>query len=129
MRRPIQIALTVLALAAVPALGGCESMRSKPGPDGTAFSLCTLDGLLNASPQKVIQASENVMKEQEFHIASSDATGVDGKIVAHTALDKEIAITVKRESDTSSKISIRVGSFGDQAMSRDLYEKIKAKLQ
>jgi hypothetical protein len=126
MRRTIQIALPVLALAMT--LGGCDALREKPGPDGTVYSFGQFDGTLTASPQEVVQATEAVLKEQELHILSSDATGLDGKIVARSALDKEIRITVKRQGDKTSIISIHFGSYGDSGASRSLYEKIKAKL-
>jgi hypothetical protein len=126
MRRTIQIAIPVLALAI--ALGGCDALREKPGPDGTVYSFGQFDGTLTASPQQVVEATESVLKEQELHLLSSDATGLDGKVVARSALDKEIRITVRRQGDKTSIISIHYGAYGDSGMSRDLYEKIKAKL-
>jgi hypothetical protein len=128
MRRTTQIALSILALAAVPALSGCDALREKPGPDGTVYSFGQFDGTLSANPQQVVEATESVLKEQQLHILSSDATGLDGKIVARSALDKEIRVTVKRQGEKMSIVSIHFGSYGDSAMSRDLYEKIKSKL-
>ena len=128
MTHRIRIAAFSLALAALPTLSGCVSNASGPGPAGTTYTLGHLDGSLAASPQKVVEASKAVLQEQELHVVSEAATGLDGKVVARTALDTQIEITVKRQDDANSKISIRVGTWGDAQLSRDLYAKIKAKL-
>jgi len=128
MTHRIRIAACSLALAALPTLAGCVVVASGPGPAGTSYTLGHLDGTLAASPQKVVDASEAVLKEQDMHMVSKDATGLDGKVVARTALDTRIEITVERQDEKKSKISIRVGTFGDVKLSRDLFEKIKAKL-
>jgi hypothetical protein len=127
MRNRIAIATLGFALGALTNLSSCVVGDTGAGA-GTAYSFGHLEGTLPGSPQKVVQASESVLKEQDIPIVSSGATGLDGKVVAKTALDKQIEITVKRHDETSSKISIRVGNFGDLELSRSLYEKIKAKL-
>ena len=58
----------------------------------------------------------------------SSATEIDGKVTGRTALDKEVVITIKRQTESTSSLSIRVGAFGDEALSQKIYEKIKARL-
>jgi hypothetical protein len=128
MSHRIQIAALTLALAALPTLSGCVIDTSGSGPAGTSYSFGHLDGILAGTPKQIVEASEAVLKEQEIGITSKAATGLDGKVVGKTALDTQIEITVKRQDDASSRISIHVGSFGDPQLSRDLYSKIKAKL-
>ena len=43
-------------------------------------------------------------------------------------LNKRIEITVERQDSETTKYSIQVGSFGDEAISREIYEKMKTKL-
>jgi len=124
--RHSRIAVLALALGALPGLSGCIS--SAGSPPGTTYSFGSLDCSVPATPEKVVQASEKALKEKDLHMVSSDATGVDGKVVAKTALDTTIAITVTRQDDKTSKITIRVGTFGDQELSNDLLEKIRANL-
>lgn len=127
MLKHSRIAVLVLALGAPTALSSCVSSGGSP-PGSTYTLLGSLDCCVPGSPEKVVQASEKALKQEDLHMVSSDSTGVDGKIVAKTALDTTIAITVTRHDDASSKISIRVGTFGDRAMSNDLLEKIRANL-
>jgi len=128
MTNRIQITACSFALAALPILSGCVSNASGPGPAGTTYTLGHLDGALAGTPQKVVEATEAVLKAQDIPITSKDSTGLDGKVVGRTALGTQIEITVRRQDDAHSTISIRVGTFGDAKISRDLFEKIKAKL-
>jgi CRISPR/Cas system-associated protein Csm6 len=83
---------------------------------------------LDATPGQVVTASEKALKEMSISVLSSSSSSVDGKVSARTALDKKIAITVERESEQRSKIGIRVDAFGDEDLSRQIFEKIKSKL-
>jgi hypothetical protein len=129
MNARIHFATLTLALGAVTSLSGCLVAAAGAGAAGTAYVMGSLDGTVPGTPEKVIDASESVFKDKEVHILSKDATGLDGTIIAKTALDKRIEVTVKRQDEKTSTISIRVGTFGDQELSRELFEKIKARLQ
>jgi len=83
---------------------------------------------LEATPAQVVKASESALADMGISVLTSSSSGVDGKVTARTALDKKIAITVERETDQRSKIGIRVDTFGDEELSRQIFEKIKSKL-
>ena len=124
-----KIAVVALSLGSLTALPGCILVGAAAvGAAGAAYMNGEFKARLDASPQKVVQASEGALKDMDIPIESSVATGVDGRVVGHTALDKKVEITVKREGDTGSKISIRVATFGDEALSRQIYEKIKSRI-
>ena len=127
MNRLQKLSLATLALAAPILFSACESLRAKPGPDGTAFSLATLDGTIHGSPKQVVEAAESVLRDMDLHVVSSAASGVDGKLVARSALDKPIHIEVRKVDDATSKLAIRIGTFGDAELSREIYRKTKAK--
>ena len=127
MKNLQKLFLATLGLAAFTLLPGCESLRASPGPDGTAFSLATLDGIVRGTPKQVVEAAEEVLEEMDLKVVTSAASGVDGKLVARSALDKPINIEVKKMDDSTSKVSIRVGTFGDSELSREIYRKTKSK--
>ena|SRR5258705_4272970 len=127
MRR-IEIATFVFALCASSSLSGCLVAAAGAGAAGTAYVMGSLDGSLPGTPEQIVKASESVLKEKDIHMVSSDATGIDGKVVARTATDKKIEITVKRQDEKNAKVSIRVDTFGDHELSTSLFEGIKAKL-
>ena len=121
-------ALLALAIVAGTTLTACESMRSKPGVDGTAYSLGHLDVMVHADPKRVVEAAESVLHDMDIVVESSAASGIDGKVVGKTALGKRIDITVERQDAETTKYSILIGSIGDEKISREIHEKMKAKL-
>jgi len=121
----IQITLSLVALSLTP---GCLVVALAAGVAGVAYVNGDLEAQVDASPQKVVQASVDALKEMDVRILSSDASGIDGRVLGRTALEKKVDVTVKRESDKSSKLSIRVDTFGDETLSRQILDKIKSKL-
>ena len=120
--------LLALALGASTTLTACEHLRQTPGPDGTAYSFCHLDAMVHADPKRVVEAAESALHEMDIQVDTSAASGLDGRVVGRTALNKRIEITVERQDSETTKYSIQVGSFGDEAISREIYEKMKTKL-
>jgi hypothetical protein len=57
----------------------------------------------------------------------SDATA--GKLEAMTADNKKVRISLKRQGDKITEITIRVGTFGDEELSRFILSKIKKNLK
>jgi len=117
-----------LSIVAGTTLSGCEGLRAKPGVDGTAYSLGHLDVLVNADPKRIVDAAKTVLEEMDIQVESAVASGVDGQVIGKTALDKRIQITVERQDAETSKYSIVIGTFGDEPLSREIHEKMKAKL-
>lgn len=84
---------------------------------------------------KAYQASQDVLDEMGY-IIERETTETNKKLVKGqgTYIDsdgstkkRDITITCKQVSQTETEISIRVDTFGDEAMSREILEKIKAK--
>jgi hypothetical protein len=124
MNARIVIAALVLSIAS----SGCVVAAAGAGAAGAAYVMGSLDASLPANPERIVEASKDVLKDSDIHVLESDATSVDGTVVGRTALDRKIEITVKRVDDKQSKISIRVGTFGDKEVSQDLFDRIKARV-
>ena len=117
-----------LALGAAGGLSGCVVAAAGAGAAGAAYVMGSLDGPMPATPEMIVEASKDVLEGSDIHVLSSGATSIDGTVVGRTALDRKIEITVKRVDEKQSKVSIRVGTFGDQSVSQDLFDRIKAKV-
>lgn len=118
-----------LALGALCGLQSCVALAAgAAGGTAVAYVMGEFEARLEASPQRVVKASQNVLEDMDIKVQSADSTSLDGQVVGKTALDKEVKITVKRVDDRWSKIGIRVGTFGDEEFSRQIYEKIKNEL-
>ncbi len=118
MRAYRQCVVSTSSLVFLALLPGCLAVAVAAGAAGVAYVDGDLEAKLDATPQK----------DMNVPIKSKEATAIDGKLVGRTALEKKVEITVQRETETTSKISIRIDTFGDESLSRQILEKIKSKL-
>lgn len=110
-------------------LSSCVVLAAGAAGAGTmAYVKGEYSGTLDAEPAQVVKATEKALADLSIHVLSSESTSIDGKIVARTALDKKITIEVDGQSDHRSEIGIRVDTFGDEDLSRQIFDKIKSKL-
>ena len=68
------------------------------------------------------------MKELEFPILSQAKDSLQGQLTAHNASGKKVTIKVKKVSDQATEIHIRVGTFGDEALSHVILGKIQKQI-
>ena len=129
MRTSKALPLVALILASTSVLSGCVVVAVAAGAATVAYVNGDLEATVEASPPKVVEASEAALKGMEIDVTSSEKSGIDGRVVGRSALNKKVEIAVKRETDTTSKLSIRIDTFGDEALSRQIYDKIRAELQ
>jgi len=121
-------AWSALVLLSLGALTGCLAVAGTAVVGTAAYVGGDLEARLETSPQRIVEASQAAFQEMEIRLISADATGIDGQVIGRTALDRKIEIHVERDGETGSKLSIRVDTFGDEALSRQIFEKIRSKL-
>jgi len=110
-------------------LSGCLVVAAAgAAAGGVAYVSGDLEGTLSANPPQAIAAVERAVEGLGLAKVSSASTDLDGQVVARTAQDKKVTIGVKKTSDGVSSVSIRIGTFGDEAMSVQIYERIKSEL-
>jgi hypothetical protein len=85
--------------------------------------------VLQANTKDVTRAAELAAKDMELTVVSADASTLDGKVVARTARDVKVIVVAKAESDQASRVTVRVGNFGDNAMQGAMLEKIRDHLK
>jgi hypothetical protein len=79
---------------------------------------------VEASPQAVITATEKAFRDLIWAKETASATEFDGLATARTATGKEVKVTVVAKEPQVSTIGIRIGTFGDENLSRLLYDRI-----
>jgi len=97
------------------------------GIGGYAFVKGELKSTESAPLDRVWTATLAAMEELKFPVTTQDKDALTAHLVARTAQDKKIHIRLKALSDNSTEIRIRVGTFGDEALSLLILEKIKKK--
>ena len=105
---------------------GCLLLAAGAGAGTTvAYVKGDTDAVVDADTKTVTAASEKAMKEMELYVVSSSATGFDGRVDGRTPGDTKVVVVVKHYGENLSKVSVRVGNFGNSAMQDELLEKIR----
>jgi hypothetical protein len=111
--------LSVLLLV----LNGCAT--DQPGGTNTLGDYSTN---VAAAPDKVTTAASKACDDLKFQNINASGTKVDGKVTAKTAQGDDVIITISQAGDSVSKVSVRVGTTGDQAVSKQIVDRINSHL-
>jgi hypothetical protein len=107
---------------------GCILAAAGAAAGGVLYYKGDLETTIDGPPDKVIAAADATMKEMQYPVISKYGSGLNGQLVARTGGDKKLVIKAESMGANASKVNIRIGTFGDEAMSRHILEKIKAQL-
>ncbi|HUT37487.1 MAG TPA: DUF3568 family protein [Planctomycetota bacterium] len=126
----------VAALLAVGLAGllsaGCTLMLFGAGAAAGAGAVAYLQGELKANQDaplaKALKAAEAAVKEMQYSVTER-TEGVDRcRILAKGAGDKRIEVNLRKLTPKATEIGIRVGVFGDEALSRQILQAIQKRL-
>ena len=84
----------------------------------------TVDGTLDRS----WTATQSAMKDLEMSVTDQQKDGLSARLIARGVGDKKVTIRLKKVTGTTTEISIRVGTWGDEAKSRQVLDGIKKHL-
>ena len=104
-------------------LTGCQT--DAPGTVDTLGSYTTM---IDASPDKVTAAAQKAADDLKLSNIVGNGTTVDGKVTAKNAQGDAVTIDIVQAGQDVSKVTIRVGSTGDEAVSKQLVDRIKSHL-
>jgi len=117
--------LAIFGLSAFLIQAGCAT--DQPGTTNTlGFYSTNVDG----RPDKVTTAAYKACEDLKLSNINSGSGGstVDGEVTATTAQGENVTIDIKQNGDNVSKVTIRVGAAGDDAVSQQLVDRIKSHL-
>ncbi|MCK5707322.1 MAG: DUF3568 family protein [Candidatus Aureabacteria bacterium] len=119
------ISLTLL----LPFISGCAALLAGSAGAGTvAYIRGELQANAEADLEKAVSASNKAITNLQFIKVSEQTDKLASKIICRNAQDKKITITLKKITDNSTEVSIRVGMFGDQTLSLTLLDEINKEL-
>jgi len=114
--------------AALVVLPGCIVAAAGAGAGAVAYVRGELDANLSTDYGKVVESARKAIGELEFAKVSENKDALKAVLVARTAMDKKVEITITNSGKKLTNIKIRVGLFGDEALSMSVLDKIKAGL-
>jgi hypothetical protein len=120
-------AIGIVLIAAVMALTGCGALFVGAAGGAVAGALYyqgELKADVDATPQAVVSATEKAFRDLIWSKEVITASDTGGLATARTATGKAVEVTVKTNSPDVSSVGIRIGTFGDENLSRLLYDRI-----
>jgi hypothetical protein len=121
------VMLAVMAL--LPLLSGCVAvLAGAAGAGAVAWVEGRLDATLDANFDQAEKAANRAVTQLQFVKVNEEKDALTATLIARTAEDKKIEIKVVRVGDTTSRVQISVGVFGDEGQSLAILDKIKANL-
>jgi hypothetical protein len=129
-RTASKTAVLVMLVALATSSSGCLLFVAGAAAGAGIGTYAYINGELKTSESvkldKAYDATLVAMKDLSYPVTEKQKDVLEGKIVARTAGDKKIQVNLKKTTDTVTEIRIRVGTFGDETLSRHILEKIKA---
>jgi Protein of unknown function (DUF3568) len=118
------LAITLLGTGfTLAGLTACET--DTPGATQTLGVYSTnVDG----TPDKVTAAAQKAAADLNLTEIVGNGTSIDGKVTAKDAQGDVVTIDIAQAGDGVSKVTIHVGTTGDEAVSKQLIDKIKSHL-
>ncbi len=98
------------------------------GAGTVAYIRGELDAAVSGTVESVDKATNQALQQLQFAKINEGKSAVDAAITARTGQDRKIAIRLDRIGDNLTRVRIRVGTFGDETLSRLICDKIKANL-
>ena len=120
--------VAVLAVGVMISQAGCLLLAAAGAGAGTvAYTRGDLETTSSKSVAEVYKVIEASCKDMDFEIYKQEQKAFSGLIVANSDFGK-VAFTIMGKSLKETKLSIRVGTFGDKDASNLILAKIKPQL-
>jgi hypothetical protein len=130
MRYRIDIAVFFILLSLVNS--GCAAVLLGGGAAAGAGTVLYVKGELQSVEEVPLDRAWNAanlaVKDMGFVIGNSEKDDLSGSLTAYTADNKKVQIKLKRRAESITEIRIRVGTFGDESLSRLILERIRERL-
>lgn len=108
---------------------GCIVAAVGAGAGTVAYLRGDLEVVEAADLNTVYAAAKKAAEQLELVVTRDTKDAMSAVIVTRDAEDKKITIKLKAVTEDTTKISVRVGTFGSETKSRRIYEKIKENLR
>lgn len=124
----LRSALAALVMGVAAGTGGCVALAvgAAAGVGGTIYIRGELRSTEEIPLDKMWMATLATIRELEFEKRSERSDALQGRVVARRADGSNVTIRLDADGSDRTKVGIRVGTFGDETVSRTILDKIKA---
>jgi hypothetical protein len=125
-----QVIFVLLAVGTSFILQGCMLAAVGAGAAGTvAYVRGDLEVVEAKKLDTVYDAAKKALEQLELSISKDTKDAMSAEITARDSQDKKITVKLAAATEDSTKLSIRVGVFGNETKSRMIHDKIKKNLE
>lgn len=118
----------ILTISTVVQTGCVAVVAAGAGAGTVAYVRGQLNATLDAPLDPAVNATRQAISDLGFHKISDESDASGAVLVTRNAQDDRITIRLTREADPVTKVSIRVGMFGDEALSQTVLNAINQNL-
>ena len=117
------VAAFVLAAGLVGA--GCQSKHE----EGVKSNLRKQWTDVMADTKKTTDAAKAVLEEEGLKDVTAQSTNMDGKATAKMADGTKITASIQKKTDTTSEVTVNVGTMGSPTRGAEIAKKIKMRAE
>jgi hypothetical protein len=123
--------MTTLLLVAVIATGGCTKSYVAVGDENmkVSYDFGTLKVVLAKDVDTLSVASLAAMEELKLPVTNKNRDKLVGRVEGYTSDGQTVKVKMEALSEGVTMLSIRVGTLGDEALSRMILVKIMKNLK
>ena len=116
--------LPVLALSS-----GCVAVLAGAGAGATvAYVRGDLDTTLDASFAKSVRAAQKTLAGLKYAKISERQDALQSTLIYRNAGDQKIELYLEKVTADSTKLKIRVGTFGEESLQQEILTRLKSNL-
>ena len=128
-RLTVLITAGVLLTAVTVSSSGCFAVAAGAGAGAAvAYVRGDLDTTLGSGFEKSVRAANKAIDQLKYAKVSELKDAQQATLIARNAGDKKIELYLEKINDDATKLKIRVGTFGDDALQQDILNKVKSNL-
>ena len=125
-----RVALIILCCGATVVLQGCMLVAVGAGAVGSvAYVKGDLEAVEGRKLDDVYTATKTALEQLELSVSKDTKDALSAVIVARDSRDKKVTVKLTAATEETTKLSIRFGTFGNEAKSRMIHDKIKENLK
>lgn len=130
LRRAVAVSTAALALVTMLVTSGCLAVAAGAGAGAAAVAYVRgeLQTTVSEDYDATVKATHRAIDQLGFVKVSEKKDALIAILTVRNAADKKIEIRLDRSARNLTQVRIRVGVFGDEALSMAILDKIKANL-
>ncbi len=123
-----QIALTLTVCSSLTIVCGCAVVLVGAGAGTVAYLKGSLNIVLDKDIDRVYAATLKALDQLEISATRKEKDALSAVVAGRTSDDKKVTVRIKAAENNLTKLSIKIGTFGNQTQSQLIYDEIKKHL-